>query len=248
MVDQSGARQNEALRQHPSDKSVKYVPFPLKGEIQAVYYADTEGNPTKETVVDIQPRGGYPLLKKVPLCTGKINKTTGEEWTPDPGDGVIIQFIDGNWRDPIVTGYFRLPGNEIQAGKADAPSGKRRYHRRINKTDLVIDKDGNRTEHVEGNETVTIKDNETVTIGGNETITINGHETVTVQTGDVTVDVVEGKCTVHIKGKTVWQSEATVEIDGTSTGAVKGIVQGDCICPYTRKPHVMISASVKGSK
>ena len=206
--------------------------YPLKGIVKAVYYVDTEGNETGQTVVDVKLMGGYASLKQVPLCTSKVNHVTGEEWTPDPGDGVIVQFIGGNWSDPIITGYYRMPDNEIQAGKADAPAGKRRYHRKCNKTDLVIDKDGNRIEYVEGNETVTIK----------------GHETVTVQTGDITVDVVAGKCTVHVKGKTVWQSEGTIDIDGTNTGAVKGIVQGDCICPYTRKPHIMVSASVRGSK
>lgn len=224
MLDQTGARKQESLRTTPAQRTVQNVPYPLKGVIKAVYYYDAPGNPTRQTVVDIDLLNGYPPAKKVPLCTGKINRTTGEEWTPDPGDGVVVQFINGNWSDPIVTGYYRLPDNEIQASSSDAPTGKRRYYRKCNKTSEEIDKDGNRT------------------------TVVQGHETATVVTGDVTVDVKAGKCTVHIKGKTVWQSEGTVEIDGTNTGAVKGIVQGDCICPYTRKPHVMISQSVKGSK
>ena len=39
---------------------------------------------------------------------------------------------------------------------------------------------------------------------------------------------------------------ATVELD-TGTG-IKGVVQGDCICPYTRSPHVMVSATVKAGR
>lgn len=233
MIDETGARRQEALRTPPQqEKMLQSMTFPVKGIVRAVLYHDSPNNPTNQTVVDIDLMGGYPKITKVPLCTGKINLANGEEWTPDPGDGVIVQFINGRWNDPIVTGYYRNPDNEIQASTADAPAGKRRYHRKCNETDLVIDKDGNRTEY----------------IAKDETVVIQGNETVTVQTGDVTVDVQAGKCTVHIKGKTVWQSEGTVDIDGTNTGAVKGIVQGDCICPYTRKPHVMVSASVRGSK
>ncbi len=232
VLDETGARRQESLRTPPPKTEVTTFPYPLKGIVDAVYYVDSNGNAAGQTVVDVQLLFGYPKILKVPVCTGKINKDHGEEWTPDPGDGVVVQFINGNWHDPIVTGYYRLPHTTIQATKADAPAGKRRYHRKCNETDLVIDKDGNRTEY----------------IAKDETVVIQGSETVTVQTGDVTVDVQAGKCTVHIKGKTVWQSEGTVDIDGTNTGAVKGIVQGDCICPYTRKPHIMVSASVRGSK
>lgn len=56
-----------------------------------------------------------------------------------------------------------------------------------------------------------------------------------------------GDIEVHAAGKTTWISDKTIEHDGGS-GSVKGVVQGDCICPYTRKPHPMISSNVKASK
>lgn len=31
-------------------------------------------------------------------------------------------------------------------------------------------------------------------------------------------------------------------------GTAKGCVQGDCVCPYTGAPHVMVSATVKATK
>lgn len=37
-----------------------------------------------------------------------------------------------------------------------------------------------------------------------------------------------------------------VDIDG-GTGGLKGIVQGDCLCAYSGKPHPMVSGTVKGS-
>lgn len=64
--------------------------------------------------------------------------------------------------------------------------------------------------------------------------------------GDIEVKAT-GKADVTIEGKTTWISNGTVDVDGGS-GAVKGVVQGDCICPYTGKPHIMISSNVKASK
>ena len=65
-------------------------------------------------------------------------------------------------------------------------------------------------------------------------------------THKLTADV-QGDVDILATGKTTWVSDGTIEHDGGS-GSVKGIVQGDCICPYTGKPHVMISSNVKASK
>ena len=232
MLDDNGARRQESLRVNPAMEQAQNFPYPLRGSVTAVYYQDDPKNKTAQTLVDIELLGGYSKLLGVPVLAPKVNRANGEEWTPDPGDIVVVQFVAGRWGDPIVTGYCHLPSNEIQARRANVPPGKRRYHRRCNQTDLVIDKDGNRTEYVEGDETVVIK----------------GNESVTVQTGDITIDVVQGKCTVHIRGKTAWTSEGTIDLDGAGGGAVKGVVQGDCICALTGKPHIMVSASVKASE
>ena len=210
---------------------MRSFPYPLKGIIQAVYFQDNSQNKTKQTKVDITLFGGYADLRNVPMMAQKINKNSGEEWTPEQGDFVIVQFINGMWTEPIVMGYCDAPDNEIMATEAQVPKGKRRYHMRCNKTDIVIDKDGNRTTYVNGHETVKIKHS----------------EIVTVETGDITVEVTQGKCTVHIKGKTAWTSDGTIEWDGGS-GSPKGVVQGDSVCAYTGKPHAHISATVKASK
>lgn len=62
---------------------------------------------------------------------------------------------------------------------------------------------------------------------------------VTVQAG--------GTVLVQSTGKTTVEAGATVEIKGETGAAVKGIVQGDCLCAYTGQPHPMVSATVKGS-
>ena len=48
-------------------------------------------------------------------------------------------------------------------------------------------------------------------------------------------------------GKITLDAGATVEVKGSTGAAVKGIVQGDCICAFTGAPHPMISGTVKGS-
>lgn len=58
---------------------------------------------------------------------------------------------------------------------------------------------------------------------------------------------VGGNATIHVTGKTAWTSDGTIEHDG-GTGSPKGVVQGDCMCSYTGKPHPHISGTVKGSK
>lgn len=53
--------------------------------------------------------------------------------------------------------------------------------------------------------------------------------------------------TVLENGKIEIEAVATVDIAGAAGATVKGVVQGDCICPYTGRPHIMISSNVKAS-
>ena len=87
MLSDTGARFQEGMRTSPIQAGMREITFPLKGIIKAVYYHDAINNPTGQTIVDIDLLAGYPPITKVPLCTSKINVNTGEEWTPDPGDG-----------------------------------------------------------------------------------------------------------------------------------------------------------------
>lgn len=54
--------------------------------------------------------------------------------------------------------------------------------------------------------------------------------------------------TVICTGKATVKADGGIDADGTGGGAVKGCVQGDCLCAYTGQPHSHISASVKASK
>ncbi len=60
---------------------------------------------------------------------------------------------------------------------------------------------------------------------------------------------IETSLTVDVKagGKATIEAGGTVEIKGATGAAVKGIVQGDCLCAFTGAPHPMVSATTKGS-
>lgn len=218
-----GSRLQAAMRQGKAvEEAERRMVAPVRGVISGVRFQDTTGR--KATVVDcyVLDRTGRRtergILYNVPLLYPKTNRDNGEEWTPEAGDFVLIGFVNANLRDPVVLGYLAAPNNTIQAMAAEAP----RSYRKRSGTSEEIDKDGNR-----------------VTI-------IHGHETVTVETGDVTVAVVEGKVTVTVAGKTSWTSGGGIDLDG-GPGNPKGVVQGDCICPLIKRPHIMRSDTVKSS-
>ena len=219
---QSGLTVNPAIQE--AERSMHY---PMRGIIEAVRFRETARG--KTTVVDVvlldrtgqsSPDYRGKLLTHVPLCYPKMNAENGEEWTPEKGDLVKISFFNGSLRDPVVDGYLGPYEGPTMAAASDPHP---QSFRRRSGTSERIDRDGNR-----------------ITI-------IKGHENVTVQTGDITVAVVQGKCTVTVKGKTSWTSEGTIEHIGKAGGVAKGNVQADCICPYTRKIHPMVSATVKSS-
>lgn len=105
MIDEMGAIRQESLRSNPAMKEMRAFPFPLKGVVSAVYYKDDTTNATKQTLVDVVLMGGYSGLRKVPMMSSKTDASAGEEWTPEPGDIVVVMFVNGVWTDPLVVGY-----------------------------------------------------------------------------------------------------------------------------------------------
>lgn len=216
MMDETGARGQESLRTHPAYREVTTIDRMLRGVIMpnGVHFSDDPKNTTGTTMVDVSLMGGYPDICGVPITHPKINYQTGEEWTPDPGDAVLVAFINGNFWEPVVIGSMPLPNNEIEATRALVPASKRRYHFKCNKTDIIVDKDGNRTTYVNGDDTVTIE---------------NDH-TMVVETGNATMTVSQGFITVYAKGNVTVNSDANVAITakGTSTIQSNGSMSISC--------------------
>jgi hypothetical protein len=193
--------------------------FPCRGIVKKVYLKDDPANNTGETVVDIALLDGFPPVYKVPLQYQDIDATEGEERTPIEGHIAVVQFIAGKKSLPIVTGFLAPPKQELTATTAQAP----RSHRKKNGTSEIIQKDGTRKIKVALSELMEV-------------------------TQDWLVDVINGITTIVSKGKITLKSEGTIDLDGLDTGAVKGCVQLDSICPLLKAPHIHGSASVKASK
>ncbi len=64
---------------------------------------------------------------------------------------------------------------------------------------------------------------------------------------DLTV-VVGGNMTATVQGDAEVAAQGAVTHKGGGQGSAGGVVQSNCICAFTGKPHVMISATVKASK
>ncbi len=60
-------------------------------------------------------------------------------------------------------------------------------------------------------------------------------------------DRASGALTVSAEGLVRIIGKGTVEIVGADDAGVQGVVQGDCICAFTGRPHIMRSANVKAS-
>jgi len=241
MLERNGARRQSGMEQN---KAVKAVNFSADSLVRGVVLKDgikhADAGGWRRTQVDIGLFGRnvgklHEYLMGVPLLYGKINKDNGEEWTPEEGDIVAIDFFNKDRNDPVVVGYLGPADSAIYT-----PAAKRtRSYRKRSGTSEEIDKDGNRT-------TVVAVDEHT-TVAGKRTTIIEGNEDITITSGDLTITASAGKCTVTIAGKTAWTS-AGIDLDGAAGGGVKGGVQGDCLCPYTKQPHAMVSATVKLSK
>jgi hypothetical protein len=224
MQERNGARRQMMMTENAGvTQAVHSANTPVRGVIMKNGIKHFDAGDFKRTLVHVglfDRKLGLTnsCLMNVPLLYQKMNRENGEEWTPEDGDIVAVGFFNGNLRDPFVMGYLGAESTIY------TPAAKKtRSYRKRSGTSEEIDKDGNRT-----------------------TI-IHGHEMVTVETGDVTITTTAGKCTVTIKGKTAWTSDK-IDLDGAKGAGVKGVVQGDCICPFTKKPHAMVSATVKASK
>ena len=186
MLDPSGARRQESLREHPAIEGIRNIDRLVKGVIKPHGVSYKDQNKSGQTLVDISLYGGYPDIYGVPVASGKFNKGNGVEWTPDPGDVVLVQFINGNFSNPVVVGMMPLADNEVLASKADAPPGQRRYHMRCNGTDVQIDKGGTRRVHVAKDDVLEITGDGRVVVGGNLTIEVSGN--ANIKAGQVNVN------------------------------------------------------------
>lgn len=202
-----GARKQESLRSNPAARDVLVCHDLLLGIIQkhGVFHQDNGQNPSKSTLVNISLQHGWPDIYRVPILSPKINRSNGTSMDPEPGDQVVVAFLNGNFSLPVVIGFLPPPGNGLQQESADSPL----HHTHWQGSDYKLEKDGTRRSAVAKDDILNVAGDRTEAITGTRQVTVGEDDTLEV-TGDGTI-IVHGGLTVHVIGA------ADITVDGNAT-------------------------------
>lgn len=159
----------------------------LRGMIDGVSTRGASVNGAAQTLVSVRlevigserlrPGGfGGPALARVPITSPKIGWRDGERWTPQVGDLVLVGFVQGNLRDPVVLGALPPPGSELEPAAEDEAGYLRQCHGTLER----IRTDGRREVFVAADDFLEVVGDGAVTIGGNVTVTVQGNATIQV--------------------------------------------------------------------
>jgi phage gp45-like len=209
------------MRENPAVKEIRTCDSVMLGFIQehGVFFPENEQNPTAKTLVNVSLLNGWPDIKRVPVMTVKTNTSNGTWADPEPGDQVVVAFLNGNFFEPLVIGFLPPHHNKLDATQADAP----RYHRAWQKTTETISKVGRRTIHVDENDILDVVGDGTVTIGGNLTTHIIGNESDTID-GKMDVVVTGNVSITSTTGIITLKSETTIILDTPLTQVTGRII------------------------
>lgn len=202
MITPDGARKQQSLQTHPATRVVQSCHDLLLGMIQknGVFHTDNGQNPSGSTLVNISLMHGWPDIYRVPILSPKINRSNGMSMDPEPGDQVVVAFLNGSFCHPVVVGFLPPPSNNLQPASADAPL----HHTRWQGSDIKLEKDGTRRVYLAANDVLEVVGNGTVTIHGNLTVQIDGTANVTVngnatlKAAQVTFDTANANSTGNI--------------------------------------------------
>ena len=170
MKKSDGTVRQRSMLGNPAEKATRQYFAPTRGIVEVVSHPDESS--AGETVAQVWLTYYQSRLYSVPFLTTRMSKTKGGEWhgediTPEEGNMVLVEFMDGNMADPVITACFNSPNNPIQARAAEAPHARRQ----MNGTTETIGKDGTRTIHVAKDDVLNIVGDGTVVVGGRLTIT-----------------------------------------------------------------------------
>jgi type VI secretion system secreted protein VgrG len=154
-------------------------------------------------------------------CWVRVASTwAGKQWgfiqIPRIGQEVVVDFLEGDPDQPIITGRvwnadnmppYALPSNQTQSGikTRSSPKGGSENFNEIRFEDkrgeelfvIHAEKDYERT--VENDETIEIGHDRKETVKNNETVTIQQNEKRTVQNGNQTIKVASGKQSITVQ-------------------------------------------------
>lgn len=166
-------------------------------------YSHESGGDKNNYAVDVKLRNSELELKRVPLATSRV----GAVAIPNPDDLVLLQFIDGQVENAVVTTCLYDDNTRPPVAKArefvyispdDPESGIRRIY----------------LEFPNGNK-VTLDDDKLVVDMGQSTVTVNNG-------GDVEISS-EGKLTIQTKGDASIQAQGDLQLKATGDVKVEGM-------------------------
>jgi type VI secretion system secreted protein VgrG len=145
---------------------------------------------------------------------------------PRVGQEVIVDFLEGDPHQPIITGRvwngdnappYDLPANQTQSGVKSRSSAKGgtdnfneiRFEDKKDSEEILI--------HAEKDLLTEVENDETRTVGNDRTTTIENNETKTVKSGDESITLEQGSQTLEIK-----MGDQTIELgQGSQTLTIK---------------------------
>jgi type VI secretion system secreted protein VgrG len=169
----------------------------------------------------------------------------GKDWgtvsIPRIGQEVVVDFLEGDPDQPLITGRvyngdnpppYPLPAGAVVSGiktrthkgagyneiSADDTAGKQK---------ITIHGQYDMNTTVQHNMTTTVKNNRTITVDGTHTEHIKGDTAITVTKGTFLLDVAANKATVHVNGnleEALDSQRLTSAKDAIKMGAGQGIV------------------------
>jgi type VI secretion system secreted protein VgrG len=162
----------------------------------------------------------------------------GDGWggvhIPRMGQEVIVDFLEGDPDQPIITGRvyngdnmppYALPDNQTQSGiksrstKGGSPSNfnEIRFEDKKGSEELYMQAEKNRTTLVKNDQTTTVKANRSASVGASDSVTVGGDRSVHVTGNLSTVVDGGGKSPVHsevtVTGKHALHASDTIEMD-----------------------------------
>lgn len=220
MFADDGSRVQGSLQVHPAVVRAQGFYGLFLGVIQqsGIFHSDSGQNPAGCTLVNLTLLHGHPDLYRVPVLTPKANRQNGESIDPEPGDQVVVAFLNGNLCQPVVIGFLPPPGNTLQPVSSDAPL----HHTHWQGTDIKLEKDGIRRVHVAKDDLLNVVENQTETIHGARSITVDLTDTLEV-TGDQTETMHGNRTqTVNIDDTLTVHQNRTATVDDNDTLTVHG--------------------------
>jgi hypothetical protein len=189
--------------------------------VVSTVFAHTAKNDNNNFEVDVKLKHEDLELRRAPVAVGHI----GAAAPPRPGDLVLVEFIDGDLNQPVVTGRFYHAGDQPPLHKDNEVLFEHRVSNKLNQLRFAADgsiflqrdvtkpEDNSkaqtsiRIDGANGNLEVKVGDGITLTITSNDVLLASSGKAVKIKCGTLTVEgdlaVTDGANTTTISGNKI---------------------------------------------